>query len=263
MEGRSARPILVPVAVDRASAVPLWAQVLDDLRGRVEAGEFPDRFPTDQELVADYGVSRHTAREAVRRLQAGGVLTRQRGRGSFVRQTPIEQPLGALYSLHRSVAEQGYRSRSVVRCLRVEHDPSAAENLGLGADAPLVHVERLRLADDEPMALDESWLPASVARPLLDVDLSATGLYRALAERTGVRVTSGEERIRPALPTPAQRRLLELGRGQPVLALERTVRAGAQTVEWRRSVVRGDRWSFVAQWSETGPGEPSAPGSGG
>lgn len=247
------RPILVGVAVDRSSAVPLWAQVLDDLRGRVESGEFDDRFPTDQELVADYGVSRHTAREAVRRLQTGGVLTRERGRGSYLRQTPIEQPLGAMYSLHRAVTERGYRSRSLVRCLRLDHDDSAAGALGLPAGASLVHVERLRLADDEPMALDESWLPAGVGRPLLEVDLSATSLYRALAERTGLRVTSGEERIRPAMPTPAQRDLLGMARGQPVLALERTVRAGAQTVEWRRSVVRGDRWNFVARWSESGP----------
>ena len=239
------------MAIDRSSAVPLWAQVLDDLRVRVEAGEFRDRFPTDQELVAAYGVSRHTAREAVRRLQQGGILSRERGRGSYVRSSPIEQPLGALYSLHRSLADQGYQSRSVVRALAEEQNPAAAAMLGLEPDARLVRIERLRLADDEPMALDESWLPAAVARPLLGVDLTDTSLYRALADHAGVRVTSGEERIRPDMPTPEQCHLLQIGRGQPVLALERTVNARDQVVEWRRSVVRGDRWSFVAHWSES------------
>ena len=53
-------------ALDRSSPLPLWAQLLDDLRDRLDAGEFAESFPTDLELTTAYGVSRHTAREAVR-----------------------------------------------------------------------------------------------------------------------------------------------------------------------------------------------------
>ena len=71
--------------MDRASPMPLWAQVLSDLSDRLGAGEFDERFPTDQELVEAYGVSRQTVREAVRRLADDGLLARERGRGTRVR----------------------------------------------------------------------------------------------------------------------------------------------------------------------------------
>jgi GntR family transcriptional regulator len=237
------------MSVDRSSAVPLWAQVLDDLRRRMAEGEFAERFPTDQELVAGYGVSRHTAREAARRLQGEGLLQRERGRGSFLRTGVIEQPLGSIYSLYRSLEEHGLSARSVVRELETVTDATAARMLGEDPDAPLVHLSRLRLADDAPMALDESWLPASIATPLLEVDFRHTALYVELAERCRIRATSGWERIVPALPTPAQAILLGVTGDQPLFAIERLATDNGRAVEWRRSVVRGDRYAFVARWS--------------
>lgn len=235
--------------VDRSSAVPLWAQVLDDLRRRMEQGEFAERFPTDQELVVGYGVSRHTAREAVRRLQGEGRLQRERGRGSFVVPSVVEQPLGAIYSLYRSLEAHGLRASSVVRELGTVRDPAAAFALSVGEDTPLVYLSRLRLADGEPMALDESWLPVSIAAPLLNVDFRHTALYVELGERCGIRATAGWERITPTLPNPEQAVLLGLDQHQPLFAIERLATESGKPVEWRRSVVRGDRYAFIATWS--------------
>lgn len=235
-------------ALDRRSPLPLWAQVLDDLRTRLDSGEFTERFPTDRELVDHYAVSRHTVRDAVRRLQSEGVLDRERGRGSFVRRARIEQPLGALYSMFRSVEAQGFEQRSTVRSLEERYDAQAAGVLGLTADQPLVYLERVRMVNDSPVALDCSWLPAGVARPLLGVDFTHTALYQELAERCGLSPTSGWERIRPALPTGEQRRILAIGPTQPVFAIERVARSGARTVEWRHGIVRGDLYAFVARW---------------
>lgn len=235
--------------VDRSSAVPLWAQVLDDLRRRMEGGEFAERFPTDHELVAAYGVSRHTAREAVRRLQGEGRLQRERGRGSFVIPSVVEQPLGSIYSLYRSLEAHGLRASSVVRELATVRDPAAALALSVSEEAPLVYLSRLRLADGEPMALDESWLPESVAAPLLEVDFRHTALYVELAERCGIRATAGWERISPTLPDAQQAALLGVEEDQPLFAIERLATESGRPVEWRRSVVRGDRYAFVAKWS--------------
>ncbi|MHB1536874.1 MAG: GntR family transcriptional regulator, partial [Acidimicrobiales bacterium] len=116
------------VTRDRGSS-PLWEQVLEDLRRRLAAGEFADRFPRDVELVSHYEVSRHTAREAVRRLQGEGLVDRRRGRGSFVVGHRIEQPVGTLYSLFRSIEANGIVQESVVRYLEVRHDDKAAAML--------------------------------------------------------------------------------------------------------------------------------------
>ncbi len=230
-------------------AVPLWEQVLADLRRRLEAGEFAERFPGDAELVGHYGVSRHTVREAVRRLQADGILERRRGRGSFVTKAAFEQPLGALYSLYRSIEDRGARQHSVVRHLEERRDDKAEAMLACPGK-PLIYLERLRLADGEPIAVDCSWLPADLARPLLRSDFSDTALYEELAARCGVRPTSGWERIRPVLPERTQRSLLRIDARQPAFAIERLAFAGPTPVEWRHGVVRGDRFSFVARWAE-------------
>jgi GntR family transcriptional regulator len=235
--------------IDKRSPMPLWAQVLDDLRLRIERGEFRERFPTDAELIAEYDVSRHTVREAARRLQSEGVIDRGRGLGTFVRPRVIEQPLGTLYSLFRSVEEHGYTQRSVVRYLEERTDAEAAKMLGRPADDPLIYLERLRLADEEPVVLDCSWLPAAVARPLLEVDFTHTALYRELSERCGVSPNEGWERLAPEVPTPEQRSLLGLPARVPALAIERLTSEHGLRVEWRHGLVRTDRFSSVARWS--------------
>lgn len=114
---------------------------------------------------------------------------------------------------------------------------------------PLVYIERIRLADGVPIALDCSWLPASVARPLLEVDFGHTALYEELAKRCGVRLSSGWERIRPALADRLQCELLDIDDRQPIFAIERLGLHSRKPIEWRHGVVRGDRFSFVARWS--------------
>ena len=235
--------------IDRSSSTPLWAQVLADLRARIGAGEFAEQFATDHELMAQYEVSRHTVREAVRRLHEEGLLERERGRGTFVRATQIEQPLGAIYSLFQSVEQQGFTQRSRVRSLEERVDAEAATMLGLAADEPLVFLERVRFVDDEPIAVDCSWVPASFGRPLLEVDFRRTSLYAELGERCGVRPTNGWERIAPQLPSEQQRALLDVGPTLAVFAIERLALDGDRPLEWRHSVVRGDRYTFVARWS--------------
>ena len=237
------------VTIDRESALPLWAQVLGDLRRRIAREEFTSHFPGDDELKAHYGVSRHTVREAVRQLQAEGVVERGRGRGTFVRGALIEQPVGSFYSLFRSVEAQGFIQRSIVRYLEERHDEDAAKMLGLSPDEPLVYLERLRLADGEPIVLDWSWMPAALARPLLGVDFTRTALYRELHVRCGIEPHAGWERIRPALPTTEQRGLLGLPADTPVLAVERLTLRDATPVEWRHGLVRTDRFAYVARWS--------------
>lgn len=240
---------MTTAALDRESPLPLWAQLLADLRRRVAAGEFAEGFPTDEELRQAYGVSRQTVREAARRLQADGVIVRQRGRGSALAGSVLEQPLQALYSLASTAEDLGLPERSEVRTLRREPAGPAAEALDIGEGAAVVYVERLRFVGEEPLSLHRSWLPATLAKGLLRRDLSSGSLYDALADSGGVRVTGGWERIRPAIPTPELRRLLGVPRGGALFEIERLATAGSVPVEWRQSVIRGDRYSLRADWS--------------
>lgn len=236
-------------AIDRSSPLPLWAQVLSDLRERLDDGEITEEFPTDNELIAHYEVSRHTVREAVRRLQTEGVVTRERGRGTFVNGPKVEQATGAIYSLFRSIESLGLEQRSKVLDLSTGSDAVAAGRLGLRSNAKLVRLERLRLVESQVLAHDTAWMPAAVAAPLLEVDFTHTALYDELAALCRVQPASGTEWITTELPPKRERELLEIGAKQPVFRIRRLSEAGGGPIEWRETTVRGDRYSLVATWS--------------
>ncbi len=234
--------------VDRSDPLPLWAQLMTELRTRLAVGAFDQRFPTELELAESYQVSRHTVREAVRRLREDGLVSSHRGRGTVVTRTRFDQRLGALYSLFQAVEAQGAVQRSRVRRLDARTDPNAAQQLGLEPEAQLLYLERLRLADDIPLALDRAWLPMALAAPLLTADFRHTALYDQLAVRCGLHPDSGRESIRAVVPPPQERRSLWLTAGAAAFLVERLSYAAGQPVEWRSTVVRGDRYSFVIDW---------------
>lgn len=239
-----------PRPLDRSSPLPLWAQLHADLMRRLDAGEFARAFPGELAVVAEYRVSRHTVREALRRLREDGVVVAERGRAPRLAVVPeIEQPLGALYSLFASVEAAGLEQRSVVRALDVRPDGVVAARLGLEESTPLFHLERLRLAGAEPLAVDTVWLPAAVAAPLLDADFTHTALYDELAARTGMRIAGGEERLRAVVPTQGERELLGIGPETAAFAIERLGCRAGRPVEWRHTLVRGDRFSVTADFS--------------
>lgn len=234
--------------LDRSSPMPLWAQLEALLKRRLEAGEFNERFPTDTELVDEYGVSRHTVREAIRHLNRTGILRRERGRGTVLNRAEFEQPLGALYSLFQSIESSGVEQRSEVLALREETNDLAAEQLGLDVETPLVYLERIRCAGGEPLAIDRTWVPASLGAPLLQSNFEHTALYDEMERLCGLRPNAGWERIAPLVPTPSEREVLQLRRGQATFFIERLSTAGGEPIEWRTTTVRGDRYRFVSEF---------------
>jgi GntR family transcriptional regulator len=237
--------------LDRHSPLPLWAQLQGDLTRRLALGAFDETFPGENALVETYAVSRPTVREALRRLREAGVLQSARGQATRVRRG-IEQPLGSLYSLFREVEARGIRQTSTVLALRTEEHPAAAAALGLPPGASLFHLERVRLADGEPLAHDRVWLPADLAAPLQGADFTRSTLGHELAVRCGVRLTVGHERLTACLPGPPVRLLLRLPGGEACLQVERTGVLGERPVEHRVTVVRGDRFAVLTDWTAAG-----------
>lgn len=235
--------------LDRTAGTPLWAQLLADLRARLAAGEFRDAFPGELALVEHYGVSRHTVREALRHLRAEGTVTAARGRKPRLAPVEVEQPLGALRSLFRAVESAGLEQRSIVRALDVRRDGVVASRMLLEESTPLVYLERVRLAGDEPLALDRVWLPADVAAPLLGVDFTHTALYDELLTHCGLRLTGGREQVRAVVPLRGERALLHVPVGVALLAVERTGCLNGRPIEHRHTLVRGDRFAVTAEYA--------------
>jgi GntR family transcriptional regulator len=247
----------------RTGGAPLWRQLLEDIRERLDRGEFATGFPGELELVEQYAVSRHTVREALRHLRAEGLLTVTRGRRAQLA-TPepvIEQPTGVVYSLFSSVEGAGLEQVSQVRQLDIRADGVIAVRLGLEESTPLLHLERLRLAGGKPLALDRVWLPASVGEPLLDAEFTHTSLYEQLMERTGIPITGGHETVHAVIPSRSEHRTLELIPPSAAFCVERTGTSHGVPVEWRRTLIRADRFALSSALESTDP-PPGTPALG-
>ena len=221
--------------------MPIWAQVSADLRRRCTSGDFADGVPGEHALSEEYQVSRHTIREAMRALRSEGVIASQRGRGSVV-QARYSQSLGAVSSLFRSVEAQGAVQSSDVLRLEATVEPAVAARLGLSPDALLLVLERVRRADGEALAHDTSWLPHTLAHPLLGTDFGHTALYDELGA-IGVIVDGGTERVSAAIADEDLAALLDVNSGAPVLHIERLASAQGRPIEWRTTDIRGDRFT--------------------
>lgn len=238
-----------PRPLDRHSPMPLWAQLHADLQRRLRAGAFADAFPGELTLVAEYQVSRQTVRAALRELRAEGVVVAERGRRPRLADpTAITQPLGTLYSLFASAEAAGLRQTSIVLARDVRADGVIADRLDLEGSTPLFRLERLRFADGEPLALDTVWLPADLGAPLLEADLSHTSLYDELAARAGVWLEGGREHISAVVPTRAEQRHLRITPTTGALAIRRLGYASGRPAEWRHTLIRGDRFSLLAEF---------------
>jgi len=180
-----------------------------------------DRLPSDAELCERFAVSRMTARQAVQVLVSEGLVFRRRGRGTFLAATRVGRLLGSPLSFSESMRRRGLRASSTV--LRAEVRAPAQEDvetLGLGVGDRVVVLERLRLADDVPMAIERAVLvPALIT--VLQEDLEGGSLHAAM-ERLGRIPTHAHATVtaRPAIAS--ERRLLELS-PREVLVSERRV----------------------------------------
>ena len=234
---------------NRSNPLPLWAQVSEDLRRRIDIGEFTTTFPGELDLTEQYGVSRHTIREALRVLRADGTIKSERGRGTSVQERNYSQNLGALYSLFQTLSEENVGQSSDVRRLSFTTNSTVAQELGVAATTELLVLERIRLANGEPLAHDTSWLLASETRALINSDFENKSLYGELRERCGIEMNGGKERVAAQIAPRHIAQSLQLPTGGAVFVIERLGAANNRAIEWRETFIRGDRFTLEVDFA--------------
>jgi GntR family transcriptional regulator len=204
-------------------------------------------IPTERSLAAEFDVSRTTVRQALAELTVEGRLLRVQGKGTFAAEPKVAQRL-QLSSYTEDMRAQGRQPSS--RLLEVSEEPADAELsrlLSVRVGAKVLRLHRLRLADNEPMALESTHLPLARFRGLRRYVSAGGSLYEVLRERFGVEMGHAEETIETALASPEEAELLGADIGLPMLLLSRhSFDLEGNPVEWVRSVYRGDRYKFVA-----------------
>jgi GntR family transcriptional regulator len=234
--------------LDETSRVPLYQQLARALRRAIESHLLgpDDALPAERDLAAELSVSRITVRKAIDGLVSDGILMRRQGAGTFVR-ARVEKNFSKLSSFSEDMRARGRTPRSVwLRRLAGTVTPEEALTLRSSPGTPVYRFNRIRFADEAPMAIEYATVLAAC---LPSPDAVESSLYEAL-ERTGNRPVRALQRLRAVLFTQEQAELLQTRAREAGLLVERVgFLKDGRAVEFTQSYFRGDTYDFVAELS--------------
>lgn len=236
------------LGVDRASPVPLYFQLAQQLEAAIEHGRLApgSLLGNEIELAGRLGLSRPTVRQAIQSLVDKGLLIRRRGVGTQVVHSKVRRPL-ELSSLYDDLEAAGQRpATEVLRHTTGPAPAGAAAALEVAEGAEVIVIERLRLAHGEPVAHLRNHLPAGLLN-LEAAELAGTGLYRLL-RAAGITLHSARQTVGARAATAEEGERLGEPAGAPLLTMERTAYdPTGRPVEFGSHVYRASRYSFEFQ----------------
>ncbi|CAG0937200.1 HTH-type transcriptional repressor NagR [Thermoflexales bacterium] len=245
----------------RESPDPLYAQLKDLLRTEIETGHYRvnDRLPSERELADHYQVSRITVRQALLDMAREGTVYTRVGKGTFVAEPKIDQPLRAVTGFSQDVQMRGSRPASRVLEARViPAAPDVAAALRIVPNVEVVLLSRLRLADDIPLAIETAYLPFSLCPTLLSHNFAVESLYNVLQNDLGYTLWQAEQTIEAGLATAHEIDLLAMTPPAAVLKMVRlTFIKDSVPIEYVFSIYRGDRYKFHSTLQPSVTGQPA------
>lgn len=240
-------------ALDRHSVVPLYYQIQQHLLDQIRAGNLKagQSVPSEQEISVRMGVSRMTARQALKSLCSLGVAYSQRGKGTFVSRFKFEKNFRQVLSFSEEMCARGSRPRSrVLAFRRIRPDSEVAEALHVASSEPVFLLRRVRLADSASLCVECTHIPVRLCPDLQETFDPVESLYQSLLEHYGIRIDFADEVAEASLASPEEARLLRIRKKAPVFRFTRTAYLhNGEPVEFVRSVYRGDRCKVVTRLS--------------
>jgi GntR family transcriptional regulator len=240
------------VSGDGASAdLPRYQQIANELVGKIASGRYRvgGFLPTEMELCEQYGISRSTVREALRRVRDAGLISRRRRTGTkVIAQTPpavYRQPTNSIGDLLQ------YADETQIEILsekRVICDAPLAALLECREGHAWLRLNSLRTVPDDPRPICMTTAYVDAGLPNIDKHLETVdGPISAMLERTyGIRIARIEQSIQAIRLNKRQANLLRADAGSPALqATRRYYRADDTLIELSSAVHPGDRFTYV------------------
>lgn len=232
--------------LERNSALPLHSQIHDFLRENIISNKLgtDEPIPSERELAEELEVSRMTVRQALNALRKEGLIYQKRGKGTFVSSRKLDVHTRNLNGFSDEMIRRGMQPISKVLQLTKENaDAETAEKLNLAADEEIIKLARLRLADDIPMAIETTCLPATMFPDLTRYNFEKESLYQILENKYATKMYSAAEDLEAAISDATTSELLGVKRKSPLLIVYRTVYTeDNQPIEYTKSIYRADRY---------------------
>jgi GntR family transcriptional regulator len=245
--------IIIARQIDKNLPIPFYYQIVQVLResirdintGRIEE---ESSFPSENELCDFFLVNRGTIRHSLDMLEREGLVYREKGRGTFLRTRRVEVDLTNLCSTTEDLRSRGWEpSTQVLKILEIQPSLHIQKALHLADGTPVWQIYRLRLANNEPISLQNSYIPTSLAPDLNQKDLAGS-LYNILKDHFQLTMASAAQIIRVRLATPDEAYWLTISEGTPVFDFTRSsYDPTGKPIEYLESLWRGDRYDLSVQ----------------
>lgn len=232
---------------------PLYLQIYKNMLSSIKNGEYKENtaLPSERELCDKYYVSRSTIRQTIALLKEGDFVYTVQGKGTFIKPQVFVQPLTKVYSFTDTLKNDNVIIQNrIIEYSEGKADTALTKITGYNGNAVFHNITRLRLAKDYPLMIEKTYLPT--ARFIrLDIDEIERGsLYDYLRKNYNFKADRMKETIRPIIPQPKERKLLDISANIPCILLERFSYENDLLIEYTRSIVRGDKYIFQVNLSD-------------
>jgi GntR family transcriptional regulator len=237
--------------IERSSPIPLYYQLKQLLAERITTGEWlpGDMLPTEEQLQEQYGLSRTTVRQALKELEIEELISRYRGRGTFVSRPKISHNPDPHFNLTAYLTEQGMRPGwQIISAEWISAPAEAAKRLALKAGQQVYRLRRLRLANDEPIGYHIAHVIPALGESIDESRLDQGGSLDYLRAVGQLDHSYANRTIEAILASDEVARHLDINKGSPILMIRRRVfNSAGIPVEDMRAFYRGDRFQYRVQ----------------
>ncbi|WP_456400315.1 GntR family transcriptional regulator [Mesoaciditoga sp.] len=237
--------------IDRSSPIPIYHQLYELLKIKIENGEFTvgQYLPSETSLAKRYGVSRLTVRQALSKLVEDGLIEKHRGKGTKVRSRKNVENLMELRSFTEEARESGHVPSSIVMQNTLVDTPFfVADKLNLPSKSKMILLKRLRLLDGVPYVIEWAYINPGVDTRLLNIlemDMSKASLYDYIKKTLEIKFEYAYETLEVGHASAEEARLLSIKTGDCVALRKRfTYTENGECIEYTQSIYRGDKYKF-------------------
>lgn len=244
---------------------PIYQQLNQALRERIRSGEFGvgDQFLTERQIGEQFNVSRATANKALSNLVSEGVLEFRKGVGTFLRGGILDYDLRSLVSFTEKARAAGMVPATRVLCLEVllakEAEFEITDKLRVNPDEVVYYIERLRLAEGQPLILEKRYVVRRFCPDLSEQELAGS-LYALWTDKYKLDIVGADQTIRALSIDAPDAELLDVKDGTAgFLVLSTGYLSGGVPLWWERTMFRGDAYEFH---NRLGPVQTARPAAG-
>jgi GntR family transcriptional regulator len=227
------------------SAIPLYYQIEQDLASLIATGALApgSQLPSEDVLVQKYGVSRTTIRKAIQELERVELIEIRRGKGTFVRSEKITQELSGLTGFVEDMIAIGLRpSARVLGKATLKANEEVAKQLGVPIGTDVMQIRRVRMADDVPISLDETYLPIDLGRKVAENDLEIYPIFSLLEGKYDTPLLEADYRLEAISADPVVAEALGIEVKAAILLIERvSYSLDRRPVDYEKLFYRGDK----------------------